>query len=445
MVSASVNPSQTLMKNMYNESKSEVKETDSSENSFASNLKKTSKVSKKQTDEKVTESESNDVIKNYDKAFEKIKEEMKKSKIVSGNVSEITYMPQLQIVDIANQTDIQSNNSEIKAEIADVLGVSVSEVETVLKDMNISVYDLKDENNLKGLISEIKNIEDEFELLTNNELYSDYRKAFEEISEKLLDFETVKTVETTDVDNELVEETLIADEMLPNESNDKNTFEKENVSDEEIVFEIDGLEINQKIKENITSNNEFSSELNKNNDNQMENKDVSFVNIKNDNVVNDISDAIIEATGDVNEADVVSQIIEQVKTQVKPGISSIEMQLYPEHLGKVSIQVVSKDGIVSAEISAQTEAAKKAIEGQLTILKDNLNNQGIKVEAVEVTIAGHGFEENLERDNRNQDEASKGSKHVRKSLLDELNGIDSLDETEEVKMETIGNTVSYKA
>ncbi len=445
MVSASVNPSQTLMKNMYNESKSEVKETDSSENSFASNLKKTSKVSKKQTDEKVTESESNDVIKNYDKAFEKIKEEMKKSKIVSGNVSEITYMPQLQIVDIANQTDIQSNNSEIKAEIADVLGVSVSEVETVLKDMNISVYDLKDENNLKGLISEIKNIEDEFELLTNNELYSDYRKAFEEISEKLLDFETVKTVETTDVDNELVEETLIADEMLPNESNDKNTFEKENVSDEETVFEIDGLEINQKIKENITSNNEFSSELNKNNDNQMENKDVSFVNIKNDNVVNDISDAIIEATGDVNEADVVSQIIEQVKTQVKPGISSIEMQLYPEHLGKVSIQVVSKDGIVSAEISAQTEAAKKAIEGQLTILKDNLNNQGIKVEAVEVTIAGHGFEENLERDNRNQDEASKGSKHVRKSLLDELNGIDSLDETEEVKMETIGNTVSYKA
>ena len=311
--------------------------------------------------------------------------------------------------------------------------------------MNISVYDLKDENNLKGLISEIKNIEDEFELLTNNELYSDYRKAFEEISEKLLDFETVKTVETTDVDNELVEETLIADEMLPNESNDKNTFEKENVSDEETVFEIDGLEINQKIKENITSNNEFSSELNKNNDNQMENKDVSFVNIKNDNVVNDISDAIIEATGDVNEADVVSQIIEQVKTQVKPGISSIEMQLYPEHLGKVSIQVVSKDGIVSAEISAQTEAAKKAIEGQLTILKDNLNNQGIKVEAVEVTIAGHGFEENLERDNRNQDEASKGSKHVRKSLLDELNGIDSLDETEEVKMETIGNTVSYKA
>lgn len=445
MVSASVNPSQTLMKNMYNESKSEVKETDSSENSFASNLKKTSKVSKKQTDEKVTESESNDVIKNYDKAFEKIKEEMKKSKIVSGNVSEITYMPQLQIVDIANQTDIQSNNSEIKAEIADVLGVSVSEVETVLKDMNISVYDLKDENNLKGLISEIKNIEDEFELLTNNELYSDYRKAFEEISEKLLDFETVKTVETTDVDNELVEETLIADEMLPNESNDKNTFEKENVSDEETVFEIDGLEINQKIKENITSNNEFSSELNKNNDNQMENKDVSFVNIKNDNVVNDISDAIIEATGDVNEADVVSQIIEQVKTQVKPGISSIEMQLYPEHLGKVSIQVVSKDGIVSAEISAQTEAAKKAIEGQLTMLKDNLNNQGIKVEAVEVTIAGHGFEENLERDNRNQDEASKGSKHVRKSLLDELNGIDSLDETEEVKMETIGNTVSYKA
>ena len=36
---------------------------------------------------------------------------------------------------------------------------------------------------------------------------------------------------------------------------------------------------------------------------------IPIVNIKNDNVVNDISDAIIEATGDVNEADVVSQII----------------------------------------------------------------------------------------------------------------------------------------
>lgn len=80
------------------------------------------------------------------------------------------------------------------------------------------------------------------------------------------------------------------------------------------------------------------------------------------------------------------------------------------------------------------------------MLKDSLNNQGIKVESVEVTIAGHGFEENLEKGNERNDSSSPKKRTIRKGLLDEINGIDTSEEiTEEVKMQTIGNTVSYKA
>ena len=41
---------------------------------------------------------------------------------------------------------------------------------------------------------------------------------------------------------------------------------------------------------------------------------------------------------------------------------------------------------------------KAALENQLTALKEQFNNQGIKVEAVEITVQSHGFEseQNLE-------------------------------------------------
>ena len=121
-------------------------------------------------------------------------------------------------------------------------------------------------------------------------------------------------------------------------------------------------------------------------------------------------------------------------------------------LPKLQLQVAVKNGTMTAHFTAENEAVKSAIENQVVQLKENLDQQGIKVEAVEVTIASHEFERNLQQGNRqNQEEESKKSQKGKVNL--NLNGIESLEEedlTGEERLEAEmmlqnGNTVSYTA
>lgn len=79
---------------------------------------------------------------------------------------------------------------------------------------------------------------------------------------------------------------------------------------------------------------------------------------------------------------------------MKNDVTSLQMQLYPEHLGKVSIQVVSKNGVLTAQIAAENEVAKAALESQLATLKESFDSQGIKVQSVEVMVSTNAFEQN---------------------------------------------------
>ena len=103
---------------------------------------------------------------------------------------------------------------------------------------------------------------------------------------------------------------------------------------------------------------------------------------------------LVENVGQVDAADIVQQIIDSVKVVSTESLQSMEIQLTPENLGKIHLTVSSRDGIMTAQIAAQDEAVKKAIENQLAVLKENFNNQGLKVEHVEVTVESHAFEGN---------------------------------------------------
>jgi flagellar hook-length control protein FliK len=84
----------------------------------------------------------------------------------------------------------------------------------------------------------------------------------------------------------------------------------------------------------------------------------------------------------------------------------MELQLNPENLGKVNLSVQSKNGVMTAQFVVQNETSKEAIESQLHTLRETLNQQGIKVEAIEVTVSTYAFEQNQESSN-NQSEAPK--------------------------------------
>lgn len=170
---------------------------------------------------------------------------------------------------------------------------------------------------------------------------------------------------------------------------------------------------------------------------------------------NSILQSINEAFNKVNEMtsteetqisgrQIIEQIVEQVKVEMNQNTSSLELQLYPEHLGKIQIQVVSKDGVMTARIAAETETARQAIENGLSNLKDAMEQQDLKVDAIEVMVSTTGFGKSDEEQNMEQQQkSSKSGRHIN---LSDIEDEDNLEDTAEMeKMRAVGSSVSYTA
>lgn len=139
----------------------------------------------------------------------------------------------------------------------------------------------------------------------------------------------------------------------------------------------------------------------------------------------------------VDTMDLLEQVAEQIRVNVSEGTSSMEMQLNPENLGKVYVNISSKEGVIHAQLAASNEAVRAALETQVADLRQNLNQAGVKVDAIEVTVASHEFEKNLEQNQENekqqgerQQEQSGGRRrNLNLSSLDGLSGLMTEEET----------------
>lgn len=138
-----------------------------------------------------------------------------------------------------------------------------------------------------------------------------------------------------------------------------------------------------------------------------------------DNMIQSMSDSfadiITEDTAYVSEADIVNQVIDQIKLTSGKELTSIEVMLNPERLGSVHVTVSAKNGILTAQIAAQNEQVKMALENQMTTLRENFENQGIKVDAVEITVMTHQFEAG-QNFGQNESERKQSERKLNKKL-----------------------------
>ena len=161
-----------------------------------------------------------------------------------------------------------------------------------------------------------------------------------------------------------------------------------------------------------------------------------------------------EYAAQVDIADVVRQIVTYTRVNYTANQeTTMEMQLNPEHLGKIYLEITSKDGTVSAHLTAQNEVVKEALESQIADLKQNMNQAGVKVDAVEVTVGGHEFERNLEQNAKQEEQqaeerekAANATRHINLNELDGLSGLMTEEETLVAKMMAEqGNSVDFTA
>lgn len=129
--------------------------------------------------------------------------------------------------------------------------------------------------------------------------------------------------------------------------------------------------------------------------------------------------------------ELINQIVDNIRLNVSQDTTSIEMQLNPENLGRVYVHLSAKEGTVNAQLTATNEVVKEALEAQIVALKENLNQAGVKVDAVEITVSSHGFERNLEQDQSREEQegeyqeaaAKQRRRNINMSSMDELAGV----------------------
>lgn len=149
--------------------------------------------------------------------------------------------------------------------------------------------------------------------------------------------------------------------------------------------------------------------------------------------------------------EIFEQVVEQVKVTVTADTSEMAIQLNPEHLGKVNLSVVAKEGHITAQFVTENEVARQALESQIQQLRDTLGEQGLKVDKVEVSVSDFSFQEgnqaNAEEQKQQQREehAKQVHRNLNLSSLDELSDMTDAEELAVKIMQSNGNQIDYTA
>ncbi len=154
----------------------------------------------------------------------------------------------------------------------------------------------------------------------------------------------------------------------------------------------------------------------------------------------------------VSVREIIEQFVERARVTLTDDLSKMEMQLNPAHLGKLYLEITQQEGAVAAKIQAQNAVVKEALEAQLVDLKQNMEQAGIRVDSVEVTVASHEFERNLEQDAKRQEQQAKEQEKSLKQhrlFRNSLDGLTGLMSEEELLAARImaeqGNSVDVTA
>ena len=102
----------------------------------------------------------------------------------------------------------------------------------------------------------------------------------------------------------------------------------------------------------------------------------------------------------VSQQNVMEQIVNHMRFEVRGDMAEVRIQLKPEHLGEVSMRIAAQNGIVTAQFVAESQRVKEIIEASFNQLRDALAEQGINIAEIEVSVGSEDSGENFEYDGR---------------------------------------------
>lgn len=384
-----------------------------------------------------------------------------------------------------NKADVKTENvqeeavkkgEELVQDIAEEMDVTPEEVEAVMAVLGLTAIELFDPDNLKQLLLNLAGSTDELTLVTNETLYGNLQNLLGTAEEDLgilAEELGMSREELNTLLAQMVSEQPETDMQDLTPAQETPEVSLEGMKDYTVSIQRDGETVQMKVTvddasgaksvtEEVTdipkAEVQGFSKHKENNASDMGNRDEGssaggtlLQTPMQQAEVSEVQQAEPVFQSAQTE-EIMDQIMEYMKINLKADTQELEMQLHPASLGTVNVQIAAKDGVLTAHFTTQNETVRAVIETQLIQLKTQFEEQGIKVDAVEVTVANHAYGEQFSEQNENMaQEQGKTKKGVRRINLDEIGeeeDLDMMEDSERIAVEMMqanGNTVDYMA
>ena len=398
------------------------------------------------------------------------------------------------------EEDIVNALELILQQIRQVLGVEDVQIQESMQNLEMTSIDLINPEKIAQLVADLSGEESTIGFIADENMYNSLQELTASV-ETILDELVSKTglekesiLEGLDVPIELfdkdITQDLQIDQVVETEDTDIIDMAVENKveNDFEVVSEVKAFEtkesedINSKslnIEKNSTegiTQNDTTVEISKTddseadsdkstesgNDNLSGNGQAQGFNsdLENIEALTTDNDAVLDKKAGTEA--IIRQLADFVKINSGKEITEMELQLHPASLGTVNVQLATKGGNITAQFTTENETVRAAIEAQATQLQLDLEEQGIKIDAIEVTVASHQMEKNLEEGNKdnNQDRQDDRNNKVngirRKSInlrafetdseiAEEMQNVDDATRVAMEMMRMHGNSISLLA
>ena len=100
----------------------------------------------------------------------------------------------------------------------------------------------------------------------------------------------------------------------------------------------------------------------------------------------------------ISRVGTLNQIVEKAALNLRNGKSQVRIDLKPEFLGSVRMKITTENHLVTVRILTELPVVKEMIENNISQLKTDLQNHGLEIDKIDVSIAndsqqrGKGFE-----------------------------------------------------
>jgi len=396
----------------------------------------------KQTSKSAVDDSSKKVLKEDSRVAEKLKQATETEK----PIEEI-------------ESAVEEAAAKIVVAVMDKLNISEEELLAAMETLGLKITDLLEPNNVMNLMVELTGSGDALTLLTNEELYTDVKQLMQMAEElttaikeqfALTNEEFAELISKVGDNNEPQMQELPEQQegkAIPVEAGEKVVTVEVNKADDVAVSKsTESKEGSFLVPKTEGSENE-QSKMDYGEAEQQE-----FLGTTTQTTTNSVGDIVetVKEFAKVDGQEILRQVTDYIKVNVNADTTSIELKLHPESMGTVSAHVTSQNGAITAQFIVQNEAVKAALETQLVQLKDRLNEQGLKVESIEVTVEDHdlsrSFSNEFSEEDANKNDFKRGRRQIN---LNDLEGLpEELTEAEQLAADIMtvnGNSVDYSA